>query len=294
MNALRLLITGVSGQVGGAVAALAVAQGYAVEAPPRQTFDLADARSMAAYLAAGGYDAIINCAAFTAVDQAEATPEEAYVCNAVAPEVLSRIAVGLDIPLIHVSTDYVFDGSKTGPYAESDLTSPINIYGASKLAGERAIAGSGCRYAILRTAWVISVEGRNFVNTMLRLGAERDVVSVVDDQFGCPTSADDIAAALLVLTRALTERSVASGIWHFVNGGEATWFDLAAFVFARAAAAGLQTPTLNRIATANYPTPARRPANSVLAIDNFTTNFGFTPRDWQTAIGAVLDQRLKG
>lgn len=292
MSGLRLLVTGGSGQVGGAVAALAAARGFAVAAPPRSMLNLADAAGIAAYLAAHPVDAIVNCAAFTAVDLAETEREQAFACNAAAPGMLAQLSAERNIPLIHVSTDYVFDGSKRAPYEEGDSTGPINVYGASKLAGEQAIAASGCRHAILRTAWVMSAEGKNFLNTMLRLGAERDAVAVVGDQFGCPTAASDIAEGLLALTRALTGRTVDAGIWHFVNGGQTSWHDLAAFIFARAAAAGLKTPTLGRIGTEAYPTPARRPANSVLATHRFTQDFGIAPRDWQTAIGAILDQRF--
>ena len=294
MSRLRLLVTGGSGQVGGAVAALGTARGHAISLPPRAAFDLADPAGMAAWLAGRDFDAIINCAAYTAVDAAEAAPDEAFAANAAAPGVLARIAAERDIPLLHVSTDYVFDGAKPGPYREDDATGPINVYGASKLAGEEAIIASGCRHAILRTAWVLSAGGKNFLNTMLRLAAEREELSVVADQHGCPTSADDIAAALLAMAGALVDRTVGNGVWHFVNAGETTWHGLAEHIFARAAEAGLKTPRLLPITTAQYPTPARRPANSVLATDKFARDFGDAPRGWKAAIDAILDQRLKG
>lgn len=292
MTAVRLLVTGGTGQVGAAVAKLARRDGYDVIAPPRAICDLSDAEALRVYLDATYVEAIINCAAYTAVDQAEAEPEIAHQINAAAPALLAAHAAKHSIPLLHVSTDYVFDGQKDGAYAETDRPNPQSTYGESKRAGEIAIAASGARYAILRTAWVVSVDGVNFINTMLRLAETRDSIGVVGDQFGCPTSADDLAEALLVVTEALLATDQASGLWHFVNTGHASWYDLAAYVFAEAQRRGVKTPELSRITTADYPTPAKRPANSELSTLKFQSDFGYVPRPWQAAVGDVLAARL--
>ena len=292
MTAVRLLVTGGTGQVGAAVAKLARRDGYDVLAPPRAECNLGDIAALRQYLDATYVEAIINCAAYTAVDKAETDPETAHQINENAPTLLATHAAKHSIPLLHVSTDYVFDGLKDGAYAETDRSNPQTAYGASKLAGELAIAASGARYAILRTAWVVSADGANFINTILRLAETRDSIGVVDDQFGCPTSADDLAEALLVVTESLLATDQASGLWHFVNTGRASWYDLAALAFAEARRRGVKTPELHRITTADYPTPAKRPANSELSTLKFQSDFGYIPRHWREAVGAVLAARL--
>jgi dTDP-4-dehydrorhamnose reductase len=290
----RALVTGGSGQVGKAVIAAAARHGFAASAPPRAVLDLARPETIAAALAGGAWDVVINCAAYTAVDKAESEPELADAINHIAPGILASETAGRGIPLIHVSTDYVFDGSKFTPYDESDPFEPVSVYGASKRAGEDAIRSSNPAHAILRTAWVLSAHGVNFLNTMLRLAESREALGVVSDQIGCPTSADDIAEALLTIATRMTGADVPSGTWHFVNSGDASWHDLAAFIFARSRAAGLKAPALTAIPTADYPTPARRPANSRLDTAKFTLDFGFAPRPWQEAVNDILDTRLAG
>ena len=201
----------------------------------------------------------------------------------------------LDRPMIHISTDYVFAGDKTGPYSEDDPVAPLGVYGASKLAGEQAVRDSGARHIILRTAWVYGVEGNNFVKTMLRLGRERDVVRVVGDQQGCPTFAGDLARAILTLAgRAGTNRIDAKGYgaFHCVSAGQTTWHGLAAKVFALAADRLAKVPRVEAIATADYPTPARRPANSVLDCGKLAQVHGIALPAWEAGLAEMLDETL--
>lgn len=282
------LVTGGSGQLGGALAA-APPPGVRIVAPSRAVLDLAgDALDVAPLLAAEKVTAIVNCGAYTKVDQAEDEPEIAQRINGDAPGVLARAAHAAGIPIVQISTDYVFSGDKPGWYDEDDATGPRSVYGHSKLAGERAVRASGARHAILRTAWVFSAGGANFVRTMLRLGRERGAVGVVADQLGCPTHAADLAQAVAAVTLAL-EDGRASGLWHVVNAGETSWHGLAERVFARAAELGQPTPKLNPISTADYPTRAPRPANSRLATDRLYRDFGIALRPWQEAADAAVD-----
>jgi dTDP-4-dehydrorhamnose reductase len=289
MNRAPLLVTGGSGQVGGAVMRAAAKRGIAAYAPTRMQLDLGDADALRKAVAMRPWQAIINCAAFTAVDRAESEPVLAHQINAGAPATLAIAAAAADIPIIHVSTDYVFDGGKTGPYHEDDPVGPLGVYGQTKRAGEAAVRAHSPRHAIIRTAWVLSADGANFLNTMLRLGAERSEIGVVADQIGNPSSADDIADTLLTIADQFGERS---GTWHFVNAGAASWHDLAAHIFAATSARGLATPDLVAITTADYPTPARRPANSQLSTAKLTRDFGIVPRPWQDAVDEILSTRL--
>jgi dTDP-4-dehydrorhamnose reductase len=212
--------------------------------------------------------------------------------NALAPAALAA-AAGAGTPLIHVSTDYVFDGQKPSPYVETDPIAPLGVYGASKAAGELAVRTGARRYVILRTAWVVSPHGSNFVKTMLRLGAERPVLRVVADQRGCPTSAHDIAEALVTITnRHIEDADAPVGAYHFTGAGEATWCDLARYVFDCASAHGRAPPEVQAITTAEYPTPARRPANSRLATDKIGRDFAISPRPWRDAVKDVVDSLL--
>jgi len=285
-----LLVTGGSGQVGGAVAALASRNGVAVVAPDRAECDLTDPAALRAFVGRGPWRAIVNCAAYTAVDRAESEAGLAHAINAEAPGILAELAAARDIPIVHVSTDYVFDGTKDAPYLESDPIAPLGVYGSTKAAGEAAVrqAAPGS-HAIVRTAWVLSAGGANFLNTMLRLGEERDLVRVVADQHGSPTNAADLAEVLL----AIVDREAATGeTWHAVNGGDASWYDLARHIFDRSAAAGRKTPRLEPITTQDYPTPAQRPANSRLATEKLRAGLGLTLRPWRDAVDAILDERL--
>ncbi|RDV01477.1 dTDP-4-dehydrorhamnose reductase [Sphingorhabdus pulchriflava] len=289
MPCAPILVTGVTGQVGGAVFRQAQQRGLNIWAPTRADLDLTSASSIKRAMSENALSAVINCAAYTAVDKAESEPELAAQINAEAPAILAAETRRRGIPLIHVSTDYVFDGEKSDPYIESDFVNPINVYGKTKQAGEAAIQATQPNHAIIRTAWVLSASGANFLNTMLRLGAERAEVSVVADQFGCPTAADDIAHALLTVTQNLRDRA---GTWHFVNQGSASWYELAAFIFAEASRRHLATPQLRAITHQEYPTPARRPANSQLSTAKFEKDFSSAPRTWQEAVSDVLQQRF--
>lgn len=277
-----VLVTGGTGQVGTALRRLGPRFGVELSTPGRDELDLASPASIETMIRSRDWGAVINCAAYTAVDKAESEPDTAFALNAVAPEILALETFARDIRLLHVSTDYVFDGSRAGPYAESDPVAPLGVYGASKEAGERGVRAANPDHIILRTAWVVSPWGNNFVKTMLRLGAERDQLRVVADQHGCPTSAIDIADALL----AILVKGGLAGTYHFVNQGEASWCDLARFVVHRA---GLGAE-VEAIATADYPTPAKRPANSRLSTQKLQDAFGISPRPWQDAIGEVIDQ----
>ena len=281
-----ILVTGGSGQVGGALARLA-GPDVEVVAPGRDTLDLSDPVALAAMVGTRPWAAVVNCAAYTAVDKAESDVVAAWTVNALAPAALAAASAAAGIPILHVSTDYVFDGTKSDFYVEDDPVAPLGVYGASKLGGELAVRSANPRHVILRTAWVVSATGNNFVKTMLRLGAERPQLRVVADQEGCPTSADDIARAILTILPRIGDGPY--GTYHFVNRGEATWHALAEAVFTRAAAHGRPAPSVEPIATSDYPTPAARPANSRLATAKIGRDFGIAPREWRDAISEIVD-----
>ena len=289
---MRLLLTGGSGQVGTCFQALDWPKAIAIDAPSSDILNMADSAAMYSYLAQQSYDAIINCGAYTAVDKAESEPELAHAINGAAPAILAEYAARHNIPLLHVSTDYVFDGAKTTPYLEDDPVGPLGIYGNSKLAGEKAITASTAQAIIMRTAWVLSRHGHNFLKTMLRLGAERDALSVVADQYGNPTSAHDIALTLQTLLHAMLADDQTRGIYHFVNNGDTSWHDLASHILGVAARKTGKSPTLCAIPTSDYPTPAKRPANSRLATDKIQNDFGIKPRHWKVAIDDILHDLL--
>jgi dTDP-4-dehydrorhamnose reductase len=287
-----VLVTGGSGQVGSALGRLA-AEDFELVMPTRAELDLADPQAIAALVASRAWTAVINCAAYTAVDKAEGDVVAAWSANALAPAALAAATKSAGIPLLHVSTDYVFDGTKASAYVEQDPVGPVGVYGASKEGGEQAVRTANPNHIILRTAWVVSPDGANFIKTMLRLGADRPELRVVADQHGCPTSAEDIARTLLVLLRAATSGENAHwGTYHFVNAGDASWHDLAEVVFARAGTHGRPVPIVHPITTADYPTPATRPANSRLSTAKIERDFGIVPRPWRTAIDQIVDQLL--
>lgn len=281
-----ILVTGGTGQVGTALQRLGPRFGVEIVAPGRDVLDLASLPSIEAMLRSRAWGAVINCAAYTAVDKAESEPDQAFAVNAVAPEMLALETFAQGVRLLHVSTDYVFDGSKAEPYVEDDPVAPLGVYGTSKEAGERGVRAGNPDHIILRTAWVVSPWGNNFVKTMLRIGAERKQLRVVDDQLGCPTSAIDIAETLLTIAA----RPDVRGTYHFVNAGEATWCELARFVFGRA---GMDVE-VEAITSDQYPTPAKRPANSRLSTGKLQQTFGIRPRPWQDAVGEVVDALIRG
>lgn len=285
----RWLVTGGTGQVGHALLASPPA-GAKLVAPTRTQLDLAALPDLSAVLR--GITAIVNCGAYTAVDRAESEAELAWAVNAAAPARLASAAARAGIPIIHLSTDYVFAAEGKGPWHEDAAIAPASTYGRSKAAGETAVRESGARHAIVRTAWVFGPHGQNFVKTMLRLGSERDELRVVSDQRGTPTHAGDLAAAVAGITARMTANpDLPSGIWHCANRGETTWHGLASEVFASAARHSLPVPRrIIPIATAEYPTPARRPADSRLNCDKLMRDFGISLPTWQEAVERTVAQ----
>ncbi len=285
----RILLTGTAGQVGGELARLLPAQGDVV-ALDRNALDLADADAIVATMRSVRPDLIVNAAAYTAVDLAERERDAAYAVNARAPQVLADEARRVDAVLIHYSTDYVFDGRATSPYAENAPTGPLGVYGASKLEGERAIAASGARALVLRTSWVYGLTGRNFLLTIQRLAAGREELRIVGDQTGTPnwsqTLAQSTAQLIALGLPALAERA---GLYHLSAGGQTTWHG-----FARAIVGNVDKPRVAAITTAEYPTPARRPAYGVLDNRRFTEAFGIELADWQDALAVCLASQRTG
>ncbi len=295
----RILIIGNAGQLGRELERSFAGFGF-VTGVNRDTVDLADAESLRAAVRNVAPDVILNAAAYTAVDRAESEPELAHAVNAAAPAVLAEEARARRALLVHYSTDYVFDGAKREPWTEDDPVNPLSVYGASKLAGEQAIAAVGGKYLIFRTSWVYGPHGKNFLLTMLRLGRERDKLSIVNDQFGAPTTSLELAAA----TRKIVESVVAgqygkpadpsaewSGIYHMTCSESTSWFGFAQAIFTRAAAKlSAKTPELTPIPSEAYPTPAKRPRNSVLSNEKLTQRFGVQLASWSTALDAVIDE----
>jgi len=278
----RVLVTGCRGQVGVEVVR-ALGSDAQVIAHDRASLDLARPADIVARLREARPQVVVNAAAFTAVDRAESEAAAAEAINAVAPGILAEECRRAGALLIHFSTDYVFDGTKHGPYVESDPVNPLNVYGRSKLEGERSIAASGCEHLILRTSWVYGPHGKNFLLTMLRLARERDELRVVDDQHGAPTSSLQLGR----LTRDLILAPKAprsSGVFHATAGGETTWFGFAQAIFARRRAA----PRLVAIDSSEYPTPARRPRNSVLSSERLASVLGERLGDWRPGLDEVL------
>lgn len=288
-----VLVTGGTGQVGQSLARLGAGR-HELVMPGRAELDLSNPESIAALVASRPWAAVISSAAYTAVDKAESDVAAAWLANAVGPAALAAETAKAGIPIVHLSTDYVFDGSQPGFYAEGDPVAPIGVYGASKEGGEQAVRTANPAHVILRTAWVVSPFGGNFIKTMLRLGADRPKLNVVADQYGCPTSALDIAATLLAILDKVTAGNAPYGTYHFVNDGEGTWHDLATHVFARAAGHGRPQPEVGAITTAEYPTPAKRPANSRLATDRLRDDYAITPRPWRVAVDEIVDELVTG
>jgi dTDP-4-dehydrorhamnose reductase len=288
---MRILITGSFGQVVRSMLERSGGQGNEVVPVGRPQLDLAGGPSdIVAAITSAKPDAIVSAAAYTSVDQAESEPDLAYAVNARGPVAVAQAARVLDVPLVHLSTDYVFDGSSSRPYVEQDATGPTTVYGASKLAGEEGVLGTHDNSAVLRTAWVYSPFGSNFVKTMLRLAESRDEVRVVADQIGNPTSALDIADAVLAVIANLNERKDAEyrGLFHMTGSGHATWAELATAVFERSAEHQGPTATVTPIASADYPTAARRPANSRLDCSKLESVHGLRLPEWQASLGEVV------
>ena len=300
---MKILLLGKNGQVGWelqrslALLGDVIALDFDSSGPLKADFSVPE--SLAATVRAVAPQIIVNAAAHTAVDRCESEPERARALNAEAPAVLARAAREHGATLVHYSTDYVFDGSGSAPWREGDATGPLSVYGATKLAGEEAIRDSGCAHLVLRTSWVHSARGGNFARTMLRLGSERDALSVVADQVGAPTSAELLADTTATMLRRLQHEPALAGMYHVAAAGECSWYDYAQHVFAFARAHGRAlkvTPeSVSPIASSAYPTPAARPANSRLDTAKARAAFDLVFPTWQTgvdrSVAEMLDQK---
>lgn len=285
---MKILVTGRDGQVARSLAERGGAHELIFAGRPE--LDLADPASIERTVATANPDLVVSAAAYTAVDKAEDEPELAMAVNGEGPGVLARAAARIGAPVVHLSTDYVFDGSLDRPWREEDPVAPLGVYGATKLTGEQAVAASGARYAILRTAWVYSPFGSNFVRTMLRLAEGRDTLNVVEDQLGCPTSAHDIADAILAVIVAWQADAVrgADAIYHFAGTGETDWADFGRAIFAESARRGGPVATVEGIPSSAYPTRAQRPANSRLDCARIAEVFGVRAPPWQQSLKDVI------
>ncbi len=250
----------------------------------RDAADLNDPAACAEIIARAEADAVINAAAYTAVDQAETDTKEAYKVNSEAPTAMAKAAAKRGIPFVHISTDYVFDGTDDTPWSEEDCSGPRSVYGASKLAGEQGVMNAGGTHAILRTSWVVSAHGNNFVKTMLRLGAGRDALTIVADQIGGPTPARDIAGAVMEIARQLVDEPSKSGTYHFAGKPDVSWADFAREIFTQANL----TCAVTDIPSSDYPTPAARPMNSRLNCSKLATVFDINRPDWRVGLADIL------
>jgi dTDP-4-dehydrorhamnose reductase len=282
----RILLLGAAGQLGMQLKKKLSGQTDLI-ALTRSEVDFADPDAVRKAVRDAAPEVVINAAAYTAVDRAESEQDLAYKVNAVSPGVLAEEVARRGGWLLHYSTDYVFDGSGTKPWQETDPTGPLGVYGQTKLAGELAISETGCRHITMRTSWVYAAEGKNFLHTMLRLGRERDQLKVVDDQIGAPTSAEAITQASLVVLDALPGLSTdAQGTYHLACGGQTSWCGFASAIFA-AFASTQRAPELIPIPTESYPTPAQRPKNSRLDCARFRAQFDFAMPGWEAALQDV-------
>jgi len=283
-----ILILGAAGQVGTELQKSFAGAGD-IKACDHSIADFSKPEDLRALIAHLHPALILNAAAYTAVDRAESEPDLAMAINGHAPRVLAEEAVKLNALLVHYSTDYVFDGTKKSPWVESDPTNPLNVYGRTKLAGEHAIQEVGGRHLIFRTSWVYGPLGNNFLRTMLRLGAERDQLKIVDDQFGAPTSSRAIAEATRAVFDKVSAMNSGYGLYHLTCGGETTWCGFAREIFSLKQQQGSsKVPEIIPIPSSGYPTPATRPANSVLSNQKVQSTFGVSLPDWQSALNAVV------
>ncbi len=287
----QTLVIGRSGQVARALATLlpnAIFLG-------RDQLDIADADALRHALVAHAPTSIINAAAYTAVDKAQSDEVVAYALNEQAPALMADYAAQHNIPLVHISTDYVFDGSGEHARIEDEKTAPLNVYGASKLAGEQAVAAAGGDHLIFRTSWVYDAQGQNFLNTMLRLGAEREHLRVVADQIGAPSYAAHLARAMLeCLEKAQRAETFPNGVYHLCNAGQTSWYGFANAIFecARKYGVALKVSSVDAITSDEYPTPAMRPKNSRLDCSKLNHTFGVMLPDWTQGLDECLEEKL--
>lgn len=285
----RVMVTGAGGMTGSEVSERARAAGWEVCALSHAELDVTDSFAVREVFRQFRPDVAINAAAYTAVDHAESEPDVAAAINTEGPRNVACAAEELRIPIVHISTDYVFDGRARSPYMPEAAPNPLNIYGKTKLGGEDAVRSETEDYVVVRTSWVFSHRGSNFVRSMLRLAAERDELRVVNDQVGRPTAAGDLADALLVVADRLVENRKLQGTYHFANAGETSWFAFAQAIFADdARPRAVAPPQLVPIQTREFPTEAQRPAYSVLDSSSFSSAFGVVPRPWREALHDTL------
>lgn len=288
----KILITGAKGQVGTELVAQAIARGHEVHAFGSKELDISDAEQVLQTVQHIQPDVLINAAAYTAVDKAETEREAAYAVNSQGSENLARACQKTDIPLLHISTDYVYDGEKPTPYIETDTPNPTGVYGASKLAGDQKIAQLWPKHIILQVSWVFGEYGNNFVKTMLRLAEQRDELSIVNDQFGAPTSAQAISSCLLDIidTQIFNSPQCPWGTYNFQSDPGVTWYDFAQEIFQQAKNLSIidKTMKLNPIPSSEFPTPVKRPANSKLEGEKLQQHFNIAPANWKTDLSSML------
>ena len=284
-----VLILGGGGQVGQMLQFIDWPEGVRLHAPTREALDLSDPAAIARAVAAREWALVVNAAAYTAVDKAEEDVAAAWTLNALAPAVLAHETAEAGVPLVHLSTDYVFDGSKDGAYVETDPVAPLGVYGASKEGGEQGVRTGNPAHVILRTAWVYGPDRANFVKTMLRVGKERDALRVVNDQIGCPTSTGDIASAICTVAEAIWAHEANWGTYHLAGTGDATWHAFASKIFEIVGKRWERLPTVHPIPTSDYPTPAARPANSRLDCAKLERDYGFRARAWDGALAETVN-----
>jgi len=291
---MRVLVLGGSGQLGTELRALTLPPGVALTAPSRSELDVTDAAALEQAITAGAWSAVINAAGYSHVDRAEHEEALAFAVNAQAAGRLAAATGNRGIPLIHVSTDYVFDGRKGAPYVETDATAPLNAYGRSKFAGEHRVSAANPQHVILRTAWLFSAHGKNFVRTILRLAQERERLTVVADQIGSPTAARDLAEACLAIARrcAAAPDRAPYGTYHFAGAEAVTWFEFAKAIVEQARGRLTRLPDVEPTTTAQYGSPTARPADSRLDCTAIVQAFGLTPPSWRPALAATVERLL--
>lgn len=286
---MKVLVTGAAGMTGAELVRHSTAKSWSVAAYSKKELDITDASEVDGIIARDKPDVIFNAAAYTAVDAAEGAPELAMAVNASGAANLARAAHVHGAAMVHISTDYVFDGESSTPYRPDDRVNPMNVYGESKLAGEIAVRDECTRHVIVRTSWVYSHEGRNFVRTVLQATRAGKDLRVVNDQWGCPTSAADLAIALVCVAE-VAEKSGVTGTFHFCNSGPTTWYDFARGILATRSNGGGDGVMIRPIPSTEYPTAAKRPRYSVLDTTSFVSAFGMTPRPWTEALRETLER----
>jgi dTDP-4-dehydrorhamnose reductase len=288
---MRILLTGANGQVGRELSNCGGQRGFEILALDRSDLDITDPVSVSREVNRSGVSLVVNAVGYTAVDQAESEPELAFAVNRDGPTYLASACEKAGIPLVHISTDYVFDGQKQGAYLETDPVSPLSVYGKSKAAGEVEVREHLKEHLILRTGWLYGVHGHNFVKTMLRLGSEREKVQVVTDQYGCPTYAADLAETILRISAKLLDgRQVHWGTYHYCGKGVTSWHGFAEEIFRLVSDyASLKVKRVEPISTSEYPTPAKRPSKSVLGCSLIENTFNIRPKPWRESLAQMLN-----